>query len=127
MHPDTVLDTTTHHECQSVDDNMTTAEDSASPSKQVAFSSEYFSENESLSEHEIVWVRSAASGSHTAGPQQVMPAPTTFLDTEPDQIRDVFSSVLGDVFHFMDRVRVPMHHELKKSYFFRPKPNETHC
>ena len=47
-----------------------------------------------------------------------MPAPTTFLDAEPDQIRDVFSSVLGDVFHFMDRVRVPMHHELKKAYFY---------
>jgi hypothetical protein len=44
-----------------------------------------------------------------------MPAPTTFLDTEPD--RDVFSSVLGDVFHFMDRVRVPIHHELNKAYF----------
>ena len=97
---------------------MTTAEDSASPSEQVAFSSEYFSENESLSEHEIVWVWSAASGSHTTGPQPVMPAPTTFLECEPDQIRDVFSSVLGDVFHFMDRVRVPMHHELKKAYFY---------
>jgi len=47
-----------------------------------------------------------------------MSGPTTCLDAEPDQIRDVFSSVLGDVFHFMDRVRVPIHHELKKAYFY---------
>jgi hypothetical protein len=51
-------------------------------------------------------------------PSTIDVGPTTFLDAEPDQIRDVFSSILGDVFHFMDRVRVPIHHELKRAYFY---------
>jgi hypothetical protein len=29
----------------------------------------------------------------------------------------VFSSCLGDAFHFMDRPKVPVHHKLKKAYF----------
>jgi hypothetical protein len=36
----------------------------------------------------------------------------------PSSIKDVFSAVLGDAFHFMDRPKVPMHHEYKKPYFF---------
>ena len=42
---------------------------------------------------------------------------SSFLDAVPDQIGKKFSSVLGDVFHFMDRPKVPIHHEAKKSYF----------
>ncbi len=87
-HPDTLYDRATHHQCQSVDDDITATEDSAAPSEQVAFFPEYFSEDESLSEQEIVWVRSAGSGSHRTGPQQLMSGPTTFVDAEPDQIRD---------------------------------------
>ena len=42
----------------------------------------------------------------------------TPLDKVPAApIRDVFSSVLGDVFHMMDRPKVPMHHSSKKGYF----------
>ena len=42
---------------------------------------------------------------------------TSFLNPAPDDIQDKFSSVLGDIFHYMDRPKVPVHHELKKSYF----------
>ena len=40
-----------------------------------------------------------------------------FKQTAPDVIPDVFSSVLGDGFHFMDRPKVPIHHANKKGYF----------
>ena len=40
-----------------------------------------------------------------------------FLDPPTETIADRFSSVLGDGFHFMDRPKVPMHHEYKKGYF----------
>ena len=36
----------------------------------------------------------------------------------PRVIIDRYSPVMGDSFHFMDRPKVPMHHEFKKSYFF---------
>ena len=36
---------------------------------------------------------------------------------QPGTIRDVFSPVLGDVYHGMDRPYVPVKHESKKSYF----------
>ncbi|KAK3247982.1 hypothetical protein CYMTET_42537 [Cymbomonas tetramitiformis] len=39
------------------------------------------------------------------------------LDTPPTAITDVYSSVVGDAFHFMDRPKVPVHHVYKKSYF----------
>ena len=35
----------------------------------------------------------------------------------PDMIQDVFSAVLGDVFHAMDRTKVPVKHEAKKAFF----------
>ena len=35
----------------------------------------------------------------------------------PDLIQDKYSAVLGDVFHAMDRAKVPIKHEAKKSYF----------
>ena len=41
----------------------------------------------------------------------------TPLDAPPEQIHDVFSAVMGDVFHMMDRPKVPMHHDTKKGYF----------
>ena len=34
-----------------------------------------------------------------------------------DEIRDRFSSVLGDGFHYMDRTVPPMHHDCKKAFF----------
>ena len=36
---------------------------------------------------------------------------------DPKDIADIFSPVLGDVFHAMDRPKVPIKHEAKKSYF----------
>lgn len=35
----------------------------------------------------------------------------------PAEVRDVYSAVVGDGFHFMDRPKVPMHHAFKKLYF----------
>lgn len=35
----------------------------------------------------------------------------------PENIVDRYSSVLGDIFHFMDRCKVSIHHEAKKGYF----------
>ena len=34
-----------------------------------------------------------------------------------NEMKDVFSSVLGDVFHAMDRTKVPVKHEAKKPFF----------
>ena len=39
------------------------------------------------------------------------------LGKAPPRIRDEYSSVIGDGFHFMDRPKVPVHHECKKPYF----------
>jgi hypothetical protein len=41
----------------------------------------------------------------------------SMLDEAPTTIEDRFSSVVGDSFHFMDRPKVPMHHDDKKGYF----------
>ena len=39
------------------------------------------------------------------------------LDPPPENISQCFSAVLGDVFHAMDRAKVPVKHEYKKAYF----------
>ena len=39
------------------------------------------------------------------------------LDVPPDLIEQVFSCVLGDIFHAMNRAKVPVKHEYKKAYF----------
>jgi hypothetical protein len=39
------------------------------------------------------------------------------LDAPPDLIVQVFSCVLGDIFHAMNRAKVPVKHEYKKAYF----------
>ena len=39
------------------------------------------------------------------------------LSTPPALIVDIYSSVLADVFHLMDRPKVPVHHAAKKCYF----------
>jgi hypothetical protein len=39
------------------------------------------------------------------------------LGDMPENIVDRYSSVLGDIFHFMDRCKVSVHHEAKKGYF----------
>jgi hypothetical protein len=39
------------------------------------------------------------------------------LTEEEASILELISRILGDAFHAMDRVKVPMHHELKAAYF----------
>ncbi len=41
----------------------------------------------------------------------------SMLNKAPRTIEDHFSSVVGDSFHFMDRPKVPMHHDGMKGYF----------
>ena len=53
-----------------------------------------------------------------AGTINGMSSPAAYmLDEAPTTIEDHFSSVVGDSFHFMDRPKVPMHHDGKKGYF----------
>ena len=43
----------------------------------------------------------------------------TALGPIPDSVKDnvnTYSAVLGDIFHFIDRIKVPIHHELKKAW-----------
>ena len=56
----------------------------------------------------------AATAAAVAGDWKAMGG---LLDVVPASIIDVYSSVLGDGFHFMDRPKVPIHHESKKAYF----------
>ena len=39
------------------------------------------------------------------------------LDAPPSRIVDIFHSVLGDPWHYIDRPDVPVNHEIKKSYY----------
>ena len=39
------------------------------------------------------------------------------LEAPPESIKQVFSCVLGDIFHAMNRAKVPVKHEYKKAYF----------
>ncbi len=41
------------------------------------------------------------------------------LGRTPVNISDDVSCILGDGFHFMNRPKVPIHHESKKGYFLR--------
>jgi hypothetical protein len=53
-----------------------------------------------------------------AGTTNSMSSPAaSMLNEAPRTIEDHFSSVVGDSFHFMDRPKVPMHHDGKKGYF----------
>jgi hypothetical protein len=67
-----------------------------------------------LTSNEISTVRAAM----VAGTTNTMSAlVASMLDEAPTTIEDRFSSVVGDSFHFMDRPKVPMHHDGKKGYF----------
>ena len=44
-------------------------------------------------------------------------ASTAKLDPAPAHIRDIFSSILGDLFHYMHRPKTPKDHEMNKTYF----------
>lgn len=63
-------------------------------------------------EQDVALLRAAAAD----GPPQPLPPAASKLDAPPDQIVNRFSSITGDAFHFQDRAKVPMHHEVKKAY-----------
>mmetsp|Transcript_630 Transcript_630/g.1007 ORF Transcript_630/g.1007 Transcript_630/m.1007 type:complete len:331 (-) Transcript_630:328-1320(-) len=50
-------------------------------------------------------------------PTQRQSASTAKLDPAPAHIRDIFSSILGDLFHYMHRPKTPKDHEMNKTYF----------
>jgi hypothetical protein len=67
-----------------------------------------------LTSNDIATVHAAM----VAGTTKIMSSPSaSMLDEAPTKIEDRFSSVVGDSFHFMDRPKVPMHHDGKKGYF----------
>ena len=39
------------------------------------------------------------------------------LEKPPNHVKDIFSKVLGNVFHFIDKMKVPISHCHKKRYF----------
>jgi hypothetical protein len=43
--------------------------------------------------------------------------PKSKLTLPPNEIRDIFRSVLGDAWHYMDRAKVPVKHKFRKAYF----------
>ena len=69
-------------------------------------------EYDSLSEVDVLNIRATSPAPLNVEESSIR------LDPAPQHpIKDVYSSVLGDIFHFMDRPKVPMNHELKKAYF----------
>ena len=67
-----------------------------------------------LTSNEIATVRAAMVAGNTNSTRALV---ASMLDEAPTTIEDRFSSVIGDSFHFMDRPKVPMHHDGKKGYF----------
>ncbi len=75
-----------------------------------------FSEDEDISNltsNDIATVRAAMVAGTINGMSSTA---ASMLDEAPTMIEDRFSSVVGDSFHFMDRPKVPMHHDGKKGY-----------
>ena len=75
------------------------------------------SENEdvsNLTSNDVATVRAAMVAGNTNSMSSLA---ALMLDEAPTTIDDRFSSVIGDSFHFMDRPKVPMHHDGKKGYF----------
>ena len=70
---------------------------------------------DTLEEDNIEVLRNLFTGSMTQSLSSLFLHPT--LDFSPTSTNDTFSRVLGDGFHFVDRIKVPMHHSYKKSYY----------
>jgi hypothetical protein len=104
-----LANTTTNNQAEDDDDSIQGEESNQS------------CEDEDVSNHtsnKIATVRAAM----VAGTTNTMSAlVASMLDEAPTTIEDHFSSVLGDSFHFMDRPKVPMHHDGKKGYFVAPR------
>ncbi len=75
-----------------------------------------FSNNKDMSNltsNDIATVHAAI----VAGTTSLSTSAVSMLNEAPTTIDDRYSIVLGDSFHFMDRLKVPMHHDGKKGYF----------
>ncbi len=66
-----------------------------------------------LTNNNIATVRVAI----VAGTISLSTSVVSMLDEAPTTIDDHYSRILGGSFHFMDRPKVPMHHDGKKGYF----------
>ena len=75
---------------------------------------ESLGENFTLTEEELSWLR--ASTAAVDGDVTSSCVKTAHFRVAPTVIVDIFSSVLGDPFHYMDRAKVPMHHSHKKAF-----------
>lgn len=72
---------------------------------------------EDLTSEDIEMIRAAAMSSVRAQAGNNLLKSSHLMDApDPSDIKDVFSSVLGDPFHAMDRPKIPTKHEAKKSY-----------
>ncbi len=65
-----------------------------------------------LTSNDIATVHAAI----VAGTASLSTSAISMLNEAPTTIDDRYSCVLGDSFHFMDRTKVPMHHDGKKGY-----------
>jgi hypothetical protein len=63
-----------------------------------------------LTSNDVATVRAAMVAGNTNSMSSLA---ASMLDEAPTTIDDRFSSVVGDSFHFMDRPKVPMHHDGK--------------
>ncbi len=73
-----------------------------------------------LSQLDIELVRAAQEQEQSASMQSVQnifPSKHLPESPAPNDIRDVWSCILGDAFHTMRRIITPMHHEAKKAFF----------
>jgi hypothetical protein len=78
--------------------------------------SKQFSKNgiiSNLTSNDIARVR-AAMVAGTTNSMSLLDA--SMIDDAQTTIENYFSSMVGDSFHFMDRPKVPMHHDGKKGY-----------
>jgi len=73
-----------------------------------------------LSESDLHWIKVCLDAtSSTSTMREVADAmKCSKLDEPPAEINDVYKVVTGDGYHFVNRPQVPMHHTMKKSFFF---------
>jgi hypothetical protein len=85
-------------------------------------------DDEELSVDEIRIAISAAAAASAAINGDCGESCVDYLDAPPSfDITDVYSSVLGDGFHMMDRPKVPIHHAAKKGYFVALRNSWCDC
>jgi len=71
-----------------------------------------------LSESDIAFLQKTLfDGESVRSGRKVLLSPHLSHPPDPTEMRDKFSAVMGDVFHAMDRTKIPHQHEAKKAYF----------